>query len=106
MATCPKCNTINEEGMTRCAACKSILPVKIGSKSATRWERVRRLPDLVGTKCPSCGAPNAYTRLRCRACNSSLTKAESRSGLGKLWIYAGIGVVILATILTFVLRHA
>jgi len=106
MAICPKCNANNEEGLTRCRACNAIMPVKIGSKSATRWERVRRQPDLVGMKCPTCGAINAYTRLHCQACNASLMRDASRSGLGKIWIYAGLVVMVLATILLVVLRHS
>jgi len=105
MSTCPKCHATNEEGMTRCQACKAILPVKLGSKSTTRWERVRRQPDLVGVKCPNCGAPNAYTRLRCKSCSAVLAQKQARSGLGRLWVYAGIGMVILAMILAAALRH-
>jgi hypothetical protein len=106
MAICPKCNTTNEEGMTRCRACRAILPVKLGSKSVTRWERVRRPPQLVGMKCPSCGAMNPYTRLRCQACDAVLSQPARKAGLGRLWLYAGIGVVVLATILAVALRGA
>jgi len=106
MSLCPKCNTINEEGMIRCGACKAILPVKMGSKSAVRWERVRRRPELVGMDCPACGAVNPYTRLRCISCNAVLSKAPPKAGLGRIWLYAGIGVVILATILAVALRIA
>lgn len=106
MAICPKCNTTNEEGLTRCRACRAILPVKLGSKSTVRWERVRRRPELVGLMCPKCGAKNPYTRLRCQSCNAVLAQQQTRSGLGKLWVYAGIGVVILAVLAFVALRSA
>jgi ribosomal protein L40E len=99
MSLCRKCNTVNEEGLTRCRACNAILPVKIGSKSETRWERVRRRPELVGMKCPSCGAVNPYTRFRCRSCNAPLGKAKAKSGLAKFWLFVGVGVAILATVI-------
>jgi ribosomal protein L40E len=106
MAVCPKCNTVNEEGLTRCRACQAILPVKIGSKSATRWERVRRQPDLIGMKCPNCGAINPYTRLRCKSCDSPLSAPKRSSGLSAIWFYVGIGVVVLATVFLMAFRHA
>jgi len=100
MAVCPKCNTVNEEGLTHCRACNAILPVKIGSKSGTRWERVRRRPELVGTKCPKCGTVNPYTRFRCKSCGVLLNSpAKSRSSLQNVWMFIGIGVAILATVL-------
>jgi heterodisulfide reductase subunit A-like polyferredoxin len=99
MSLCRKCNTVNEEGLTRCRACNAILPVKIGSKSETRWERVRRRPDLVGMKCPSCGAVNPYTRFRCQSCNAALDKAKVKSGLDKFWLFVGVGAAILATVI-------
>jgi len=105
MAICSKCNATNEEGLTRCRACNAILPVKIGSKSAVRWERVRRRPDLVGIKCPSCGVVNPYTRLHCKSCNAELAKKAQRSGPGRIWIYAGIGMVILMVILFVAMRN-
>ncbi|UCC69706.1 MAG: hypothetical protein JSV79_07390 [Armatimonadota bacterium] len=104
MALCRKCNTVNEEGLTRCRACNAILPVKIGSKSETRWERVRRQPDLVGMKCPSCGAVNPYTRFRCKDCNTPLGKGHARSGVDKFWVFVGIGAVILAAVIFAALR--
>lgn len=106
MAICPKCNTTNEEGLTRCRACHAILPVKLGSKSTVRWERVRRRPELVGLVCPKCGAKNPYTRLRCQSCNAVLAQQQTRSGLAKLWVYAGIGVVILAVLAFVAFRSA
>jgi hypothetical protein len=99
MSLCRKCNTVNEEGFTRCRACNAILPVKIGSKSETRWERVRRRPDLVGMKCPSCGAANPYTRFRCQSCDAALGKAKAKSGLDKFWLFVGVGAAILATVI-------
>jgi uncharacterized protein (DUF983 family) len=104
MALCRKCNTMNEEGLTRCRACNAILPVKIGSKSETRWERVRRRPELVGMKCPNCGAVNPYTRFRCQSCNAALDKAKAKSGLDKFWVFVGVGAVILATAIFMAVR--
>ncbi len=104
MSVCRKCNTINEEGLTRCRACNAILPVKLGSKSQVRWERVRRQPDLVGMKCPACGAPNPYTRLRCKACDAPLAGAKRRSGFDTIWVYVGLGVVFLAVVFFAALR--
>ena len=105
MAVCAKCNTVNEEGLTRCRACNAILPVRIGSKSTARWERVRRRPDLVGTKCGRCGALNPYTRFKCKSCGASLNQAgKSRSWPGIVWVFVGIGVVILAAALLAALR--
>jgi uncharacterized protein (DUF983 family) len=99
MALCGKCNTINEEGLTRCRACNAILPVKIGSKSETRWERVRRQPELVGMRCPSCGAVNPYTRFRCQACDAALGKDKEKSGQLGFWVLVGIGALIVVALL-------
>jgi len=104
MSLCRKCNTVNEEGLTRCRACNAILPVKIGSKSETRWERVRRRPELVGMKCPSCGAVNPYTRFRCQSCNAALDRAKAKSRLDKFWVFVGVGAVILATVIFMAVR--
>ncbi len=104
MALCRKCNTVNEEGLTRCRNCNAILPVKIGSKSETRWERVRRQPELVGMKCPKCGEINPYTRFRCKACNWVLEKAAVKSGPDRFWVFVGIGAVILAAAILAAVR--
>jgi uncharacterized protein (DUF983 family) len=104
MALCRKCNTVNEEGLTRCRNCNAILPVKIGSKSETRWERVRRKPELVGMECPNCGAVNPYTRFRCKNCNALLGKGKAGSGVDKFWVFVGIGVVILAAVIFVAVR--
>jgi len=106
MSTCPKCKAENEEGLTRCTACNAIMPVKMGSKSTVRYERVRRQPDLVGMKCPTCGTPNPYSRLRCQSCNAVLSVAHTKGGLGKVWVFAGIGVVIAVMVLLAVFRGA
>lgn len=103
MSLCRKCNTVNEEGMTRCGSCNAILPVKIGSKSETRWERVRRQPELVGVECPSCGVRNPYTRFRCKSCNALLAKAAPKSGIDKFWLL-GIGAAVVVTIVVLALR--
>jgi hypothetical protein len=100
MAICPKCSTVNEEGLTRCRACNAILPVKLGSKSEVRYERVRRQAELVGIKCPSCGAPNPYTRFRCQQCNASLSDTGKGSGLMKLWVALAIGIAVVVIVLT------
>jgi len=106
MPVCRKCNTVNEEGLTRCRACNAILPVKIGSKSATRWERVRRQPELVGARCPNCGATNPYTRFKCKSCGSSLAANKSASGfrIERILMLLGIAVALLAAILLLALR--
>jgi len=105
MAICRKCNTDNEEGLTRCRHCNAILPVKIGSSSETRWERVRRQPELVGMPCPNCGTVNPYTHFRCSSCGASLSRPKRGSRLAKVWVLLGIGVVLI-TILLAVLRTA
>jgi len=100
MAVCRKCNTVNEEGLTHCRSCNAILPVKIGSKSEARWERVRRQPELVGTKCPKCQTVNPYTRFKCKSCGAPLgSQSRSRSRLQAVWMFIGIAVAILATVL-------
>ena len=104
MSICRKCNTVNEEGMTRCGSCNAILPVKIGSKSETRWERVRREPELVGVECPSCGVRNPYTRFRCKSCNALLAKAATKSGIDSFWLLLGIGAAVVAAALMVALR--
>ena len=104
MATCPKCQTDNEEGLTRCRACNAILPVKMGSKSTARWERTRRQADLVGMKCPRCATVNPYTRFKCKQCGASLSAKPAKSGLDRVWVYVGLGVVILAAVLLVAFR--
>ena len=104
MAVCRKCNTANEEGTTRCRACNAIMPVKMGSKSKTRWERVRRQPELVGAKCPKCGVVNPYTRFKCKDCGALLGKAPPKSGLGKIWMGLGIVLVLVAAVLFAMVR--
>ena len=104
MATCPKCHTVNEEGLTRCRSCKAILPVKIGSKSEVRYERVRRQAELVGMKCPACGATNTYTQFRCRECGASLSRPEPKGGLAKLWMALALALAVAVVALAFVLR--
>ncbi len=100
MAICRKCNTVNEEGLTRCRSCNAIMPVKIGSKSAQRWERTRRAPDLVGAECPNCQTVNPYTRFKCTSCGASLRKDPKRSGFGsKVWLFLGMALIVLATVL-------
>jgi len=95
MAVCPKCNAVNEEGLIRCRSCNAILPVKLGSKSEVRYERVRRQSELVGMKCPSCGAQNPYTRFRCQQCDALLSGGDQRPGLAKLWVALAIGIAII-----------
>lgn len=80
------------------------MPVRIGSRSEIRYERVRRQAELVGIKCPSCGAPNPYTQFRCAQCGRSLSKAAQAGGLRKLWIAAGLLVAVVTIVLAFVLR--
>ena len=104
MAICPKCSTVNEEGLTRCRVCNAILPVKLGSKSEVRYERVRRQAELVGLKCPKCGAPNPYTRFRCQECNALLSGPREGGGLVKLWLALGIGIAIVIIVLTVLKR--
>ena len=104
MAICAKCDAVNDEGATRCRNCNAILPVKIGSESETRWERVRRQPELVGTKCPSCGTVNPYTSFRCASCDALLYKGKARSGIDKFWIFLAVAVAILAMVLVLAVR--
>ncbi len=104
MATCSKCDAVNDEGSTRCTNCNAILPVKIGSESETRWERVRRQPELVGIKCPSCGTVNPYTSFRCESCGGSMSRAKARSGIDKFWIFLAVAVAILAMVLVLAVR--
>ncbi len=70
MAVSCKCGTENETGLTRCGSCNAILPVKLGSKSEVRYERVRRKAELVGANCPKCGTVNPYTRFKCSSCGA------------------------------------
>jgi hypothetical protein len=104
MQICPKCNAVNDEGITRCLACNAILPVKIGSRSEARWERVRRRPELVGSKCPACGTVNPYTRLRCESCGASMSGREARAGISWLWVFLTIAVGILGVLTLLALR--
>jgi|GEM_PF-1571991 len=104
MAVCRKCNTENEEGLTRCKSCNAIMPVKLGSKSEVRFERVRRQPDLVGVKCPRCETMNAYTRFKCKSCGASLAQGVQKSKWQYLWVYVGLGAAIAAGVVAFALR--
>jgi len=104
MAVCRKCNTENEEGLTRCKFCNAIMPVKLGSKSEVRFERVRRQPDLVGVKCPRCETMNAYTRFKCKSCGASLAQGAQKSKWEHLWVYVGLGAAIAAGVVAFALR--
>jgi len=99
MAVCRKCNTVNEEGLTRCKACNAIMPVKLGSKSEVRFERVNRRPELVGAKCPQCGTINPYTRFKCSNCGVSLaSKKKTGWDWERVWLYAGTGAALAAAI--------
>ena len=104
MARCAKCDAVNDEGSTRCRSCNAILPVKIGSKSETRWERVRRLPGLVARKCPSCGAATPYTSFRCKSCGGPMIRTSTRSGIDKFWIFVAVAGAILAAVLLLAVR--
>jgi phage FluMu protein Com len=105
MSLCRKCNTTNEEGLTRCKSCNAILPVKLGSQSEVRFERVRRQPDLVGVKCPQCETMNPYTCFRCKSCNTLLSNQQrGGSGLAKVWLFLGAGAVIIAVVVAAVMR--
>ena len=99
MAVCRKCNTTNEEGLTRCKGCNAILPVKLGSKSEVRFERVNRKPELVGAKCPQCDTINPYTRFKCNNCGASLaSKKKTGPKWERIWIYAGTGAALAGAI--------
>jgi hypothetical protein len=105
MAICRKCNTPNEEGVTRCKSCNAILPVKLGSKSEVRYERVRRDAQLVGTKCPRCETVNPYTKFRCKSCGTALgSGAKAGQGLARAWLYLGLGAAALAIVLAVAMR--
>ena len=100
MAHCAKCDTANDEGSTRCRSCNAILPVKMGRRSETRWERVRRLPELVAKKCPSCGTANPYTSFRCASCGALLYRAKAGLGIDKFWFFvAAAGAILVAVLL-------
>jgi len=100
MAVCRKCGAENEEGLTRCMSCNAILPVKLGSKSQVRYERVRRSAELVGASCPQCGTVNPYTRFKCSSCGASLSsRAKGTSILDRIWVYIGVGAVLAGAIL-------
>ncbi|MFB3882242.1 MAG: hypothetical protein ACE149_13325 [Armatimonadota bacterium] len=105
MSLCRKCNTTNEEGLTRCKSCSAILPVKLGSQSEVRFERVRRKPDLVGVKCPKCEMLNPYTRFRCKSCNALLSSQQKGGlNLARVWMFVGAGVVVIAAVVAAVMR--
>ncbi len=105
MVVCGKCSAENEEGLTRCQSCNAILPVKLGSRSEVRYERVRRSADLVGTKCPRCETVNPYTRFKCKSCGASLgSQRNAGSGLERVWVYVGVGVAVLAVALAVAMR--
>ena len=104
MAVSCKCGTENETGLTRCGSCNAILPVKLGSKSEVRYERVRRKAELVGANCPQCGTVNPYTRFKCSSCGASLaSQAKGTSILDRIWVYVGVGA-FLAGVIAVVLR--
>jgi hypothetical protein len=102
MGQCPKCHKNNEEGLTRCAFCKAILPVKLGSESAVRYERVPKTAQTTGVNCPSCGFLNPYTRLRCRSCNALLSGEREKSWRDNLWVYVGAAVMIALLVVVLV----
>ncbi len=104
MSLCRKCNTTNEEGLTRCKSCNAILPVKLGSQSEVRFERVRRQPDLVGVKCPKCETVNPYTRFRCKSCNATLSAKANTGGISKVWYFVGAGIAIAAAAIAVAMR--
>ena len=99
MAVCRKCGSENEEGLTRCTSCKAILPVKLGSKSEVRYERVRRSAELVGAKCPKCETVNPYTRFKCTSCGAYIGRAKKGSSiLDRIWVYVGVGAFVAAAL--------
>lgn len=104
MEQCPKCGALNEEGLTRCANCKAIIPVRLGSKSPVRYERVAKTLEDTGISCPSCGALNPYTRLRCGQCNALLSGERQRSWRDSLFVY--VGAAVLVALLVLVLLKA
>ncbi len=105
MAVCRKCNTANEEGLTRCSSCNAILPVKLGSKSEVRYERVRRKAELVGANCPKCETVNPYTRFKCKSCGATLAAPQTRGiAWARVWAYVGLAAAALAAIAVMALR--
>ncbi len=105
MEKCPKCGAPNEEGVTRCASCKAIIPVRIDNNKATvRYERVAKTLQDTGINCPNCGTLNPYTRLRCGSCNALLSGERQRSWRDNLFVYAG--AVVLVALLVLVLVKA
>jgi predicted nucleic acid-binding Zn ribbon protein len=102
MEQCPKCGALNEEGLTRCASCKAIIPVRMDSTSPVRYERVAKTPEDTGVKCPSCGTLNPYTRLRCGQCNVLLSGERKKSWRDNLLVYVGAAVMVVVLVMVLV----
>ncbi len=104
MASCPKCKTMNFDAATRCRACNAILPVQIGVTDAPLYERNGVQANLSGLKCRRCGAVNPYTRFKCEKCGVSLTQYKPPTFLDRVWVYAGLGLLL--TLIAFLLVRA
>ena len=95
MTTCPKCGAANPDTVTRCTACKAILPVKLGTASQELYERSGLRATHVQMRCPHCAAENPYTRTRCQQCGGLLTKKQRHETPYRKWLYLAIGAVVL-----------
>jgi len=103
MSSCPKCKTLNDEAATRCRACNAVMPVRLGTASATLYEREGLQAGLTALTCRRCGATNPYTRFKCEKCGVSLTQYKPPSLLDRAWIFVGLGLLA-ALLLTLLLR--
>jgi ribosomal protein L40E len=95
MASCPKCESVNLEGATRCRVCNAMIPIKLGSAAEHVYERSGIHPARVGLKCARCGAMNPYTRFKCQQCGVSLTQYRRPGLFDQAWTYLALGALLL-----------
>lgn len=105
MTSCPKCATANPDGATRCRACQTTIPIKLGSASERLYERAGLPPARTSVKCPRCQTTNPYTRFKCRECGVSLTQSKRPGLFDRASTYLVLGTVLLLAIF-FALRGA
>jgi len=98
MTTCPKCGAANPDTVNRCGSCKAMLPIKMGTASEELYERSGLRATHVGMKCPHCQADNPYTRTKCHQCGGLLAAEKRRGNPYAMWLYLGIGVVVLIVV--------
>ena len=95
MTSCPKCESQNLEGATRCRVCNAMIPIKLGSTSEHLYERAGLQPARTELKCPRCGAVNPYSRFKCQRCGVSLTQYQRPGLFDQAWIYVVLGALLL-----------